>query len=37
MARGFTTICVKPSQFTDDATDMASFCGELSAKTAALG
>jgi probable F420-dependent oxidoreductase len=37
MARGFTTICVKPSQFTDDATDLASFCGELSAKTATLG
>jgi hypothetical protein len=25
MARGFTTICVKPSQFIDDATEMASF------------
>lgn len=37
MARGFTTICVKPSQFTDDAKDMASFCRELAAKTAVLG
>ena len=37
MARGFTTICVKPSQFIDDATAMAGFCRELAAKTAALG
>jgi probable F420-dependent oxidoreductase len=37
MARGFTTICVKPSQFIDDAAAMAGFCRELAAKTAALG
>jgi probable F420-dependent oxidoreductase len=37
VAAGFTTICVKPSQFTDDAKDMASFCRELAAKTAGLG
>jgi probable F420-dependent oxidoreductase len=36
MARGFTTICVKPSQFIDDATEIASFCRELAAKAARL-
>ena len=36
MARGFTTICVKPSQFTDDAASMAAFCAELAARTATL-
>jgi probable F420-dependent oxidoreductase len=37
IARGFTTICVKPSQFTDDAADLAGFCRRLAAKTAAFG
>ena len=37
MARGFTTICVKPSQFLDDAAGIAGFCHELAAKTARLG
>jgi probable F420-dependent oxidoreductase len=36
LARGFTTICVKPSQFTDDAAGIGGFCQELVAKTAAL-
>jgi probable F420-dependent oxidoreductase len=36
LARGFTTICVKPSQFTDDAAGIGGFCRELAAKTAAL-
>lgn len=36
LARGFTTICVKPSQFIDDAAKLADFCGELVAKTATL-
>ncbi|HEY1324007.1 MAG TPA: TIGR03619 family F420-dependent LLM class oxidoreductase [Streptosporangiaceae bacterium] len=36
LARGFTTICVKPSQFTDDAASIGAFCHELAAKTAAL-
>jgi probable F420-dependent oxidoreductase len=36
LARGFTTICVKPSQFTDDAAAIGPFCRELAAKTAAL-
>ncbi len=34
LARGFTTICVKPSQFTDDAAAIGAFCRELAAKTA---
>ena len=37
MARGFATICVKPSQFTDDAADMAGFCQRLAARAAAFG
>jgi len=37
MARGFTTICVKPSQFIDDANQIAGFCRELAAKAADLG
>ncbi len=36
VARGFTTICVKPSQFIDDATQIGAFCRELAAKTSAL-
>jgi probable F420-dependent oxidoreductase len=37
MARGFTTVCVKPSQFLDDAAGIVGFCRELAAKTADLG
>jgi probable F420-dependent oxidoreductase len=37
LARGFGTICVKPSQFTDDAGRLGEFCHELVAKVAALG
>lgn len=37
MARGFTTICVKPSQFLDDAAGIGGFCRELAARTANLG
>jgi probable F420-dependent oxidoreductase len=37
MARGFTTICVKPSQFIDEAERIGVFCRELMAKAAALG
>jgi probable F420-dependent oxidoreductase len=36
MARGFTTICVKPSQFIDEAARLGDFCRELAAKTAKL-
>jgi len=36
MARGFTTICVKPSQFIDETAQIGDFCRELAAKTARL-
>jgi len=36
LARGFTTICVKPSQFIDETAQMDDFCRELAAKTARL-
>jgi probable F420-dependent oxidoreductase len=35
-ARGFTTICVKPSQFIDDADQLAGFCRDLVRKVARL-
>jgi probable F420-dependent oxidoreductase len=34
LARGFSTICVKPSQFIDDSERMGDFCRELAAKVA---
>ena len=37
LARGFTTICVKPSQFIDEAAGIGAFCRSLAAKAAALG
>jgi len=37
LARGFTTFCVKPSQFTDSAAGIGAFCRELVAKVSALG
>ena len=37
LARGFTTICVKPSQFIDEAAGIGTFCRSLAAKAAALG
>jgi hypothetical protein len=37
LSRGFRTICVKPSQFTDDAARVGDFCHELVAKVSALG
>jgi hypothetical protein len=36
VARGFTTICVKPSQFIDETAQIGAFCRELVAKVAAL-
>jgi alkanesulfonate monooxygenase SsuD/methylene tetrahydromethanopterin reductase-like flavin-dependent oxidoreductase (luciferase family) len=36
LARGFRTICVKPSQFTDDTARIGDFCRELVAKVSAL-
>jgi probable F420-dependent oxidoreductase len=35
--RGFTTICVKPSQFVDETARIGAFCRELVAKVSALG
>jgi probable F420-dependent oxidoreductase len=37
LARGFTTICVKPSQFSDETTRIGDFCRELVAKVSRLG
>jgi probable F420-dependent oxidoreductase len=34
--RGFTSICIKPSQFLDDASRHATWCREVVAKVAAL-
>jgi probable F420-dependent oxidoreductase len=36
LARGFTTICVKPSQFIDETARVGAFCRTLAAKAAAL-
>jgi probable F420-dependent oxidoreductase len=36
LARGFHTICVKPSQFTDDTARIGDFCRELVARVTAL-
>jgi alkanesulfonate monooxygenase SsuD/methylene tetrahydromethanopterin reductase-like flavin-dependent oxidoreductase (luciferase family) len=36
LARGFRTICVKPSQFTDDPARIGDFCRELVTKVSAL-
>lgn len=36
LARGFTTICVKPSQFIDDQGEIAEFCEQLVAKVSRL-
>ena len=37
LARGFTTICVKPSQFIDDTAAIGAFCRSLAARAASLG
>jgi len=34
--RGFTSICIKPSQFLDDASRHAAWCREVVAKVDAL-
>ncbi|MDI2132734.1 TIGR03619 family F420-dependent LLM class oxidoreductase [Yinghuangia seranimata] len=36
MARGFTTICVKPSQYTDERVEVGPLCREIVRRTAAL-
>jgi alkanesulfonate monooxygenase SsuD/methylene tetrahydromethanopterin reductase-like flavin-dependent oxidoreductase (luciferase family) len=36
LASGFTTICIKPSQFIDDPEQMGAFCREVVARVAKL-
>jgi alkanesulfonate monooxygenase SsuD/methylene tetrahydromethanopterin reductase-like flavin-dependent oxidoreductase (luciferase family) len=36
LARGFSTICVKPSQFVDDADEVAAFCRDVVARVERL-
>jgi probable F420-dependent oxidoreductase len=36
-ARGFTTICIKPSQFIDNQSGLPAFCDDLVAKVSQLG
>ena len=36
LERGFTTICFKPSQFTDDPRQVGRLCREIAARVAAL-
>lgn len=36
LARGFSTICIKPSQFIDDPAEMGAFCREVVARVAEL-
>jgi alkanesulfonate monooxygenase SsuD/methylene tetrahydromethanopterin reductase-like flavin-dependent oxidoreductase (luciferase family) len=36
VARGFTTICIKPSQFIDDRSQVAAFCRDVVERVAAL-
>jgi probable F420-dependent oxidoreductase len=36
LAQGFTTLCVKPSQFTDDPADVGPLCRDVVARVAAL-
>jgi hypothetical protein len=37
LARGFTTICVKPSQFIDDPAQIPAFCRDLVRRCEAMG
>jgi probable F420-dependent oxidoreductase len=36
LARGFTTICVKPSQFVDDPAEVGAFCRDVVARAGRL-
>jgi hypothetical protein len=36
LERGFTTICIKPSQFIDDPAEIGSFCREVVQRVSAL-
>lgn len=37
LERGFTTICIKPSQFVDDVSEVPRLCREVVARVEALG
>ncbi|MGZ4131187.1 MAG: LLM class flavin-dependent oxidoreductase, partial [Actinomycetota bacterium] len=37
VARGFTSICIKPSQFIDDPSRIGDFCREVVERVAAVG
>ncbi|GAC1386167.1 MAG: TIGR03619 family F420-dependent LLM class oxidoreductase [Marmoricola sp.] len=37
LERGFTTICIKPSMYLDDASEMESFCKDVMARAEAMG
>ena len=37
LAGGFTTICVKPSQFIDESAAIGAVCRSLAARAAAFG
>jgi hypothetical protein len=36
LERGFTTICIKPSQFVDEADDLGAFCRDVVERVGAL-
>jgi len=36
LERGFTTICIKPSQFIDDANQVGPFCRDVVERVEAL-
>jgi hypothetical protein len=36
LERGFTTICIKPSQFVADPREIAAFCREMVGRVDAL-
>ena len=36
VARGFTTICIKPSQFIDDRSQVGAFCRDVVERVTAL-
>ena len=36
LERGFTTICIKPSQFIDDPDEIGAFCGDVVERVDAL-
>ncbi|MGN6722095.1 MAG: F420-dependent oxidoreductase, partial [Marmoricola sp.] len=37
LEQGFTTICIKPSMYIDDQSDMESFCKDVMKRAEAMG